>query len=341
MNKSIVLKTNWSVFSEERDVIYGISIISIMLFHFFESILTSDCRGTQRFVAQIYNRFIGSVGVEFFLFLSGVGLYFSLQKDKDCAHFFEKRLKKVLPTYFIVAVVYWWLVDIVIQKKAVNCFFEDIFFLTFIKKGIRTYWYVLFIIIAYTCYPMVYKLLKSKLNEKIQHNILIAAALTIQFVPRLLIPQIYLNIEILLCRFLIFFIGCWCGKKVYCQKPITQIEVFELCFGAVLMVSASISKTKGLIEILGNRILMCFWGIFLLFVLVSILKFVSNRVKVSLKMLGGMSYELYLTHVTLRALMNIIGMNTCYIKNYILCIIGSFILSIVLNTWHRKIWVKF
>ena len=339
MNKSMALKTNWSIFSEERDTIYGISIISIMLFHFFESVLTSDWG--QRFVAQIYNRFIGSVGVEFFLFLSGVGLYFSLQKDENYVHFLVKRFKKVLPTYFIVAGMYWWLVDIVIRKRAVNCFFEDVFFLTFIKEGIRTYWYVLFIIIAYVCYPMVYKLLKSKLNDKIQLSVLTAVALAIQFVPRLLIPQIYVNIEILLCRFLVFFIGCWCGRKVYCQESIAPAEVLEFCFGAVLMGIASISKTKGLIEILGNRILMCFWGIFLLFILASILKFVPNKVKVSLKMLGGMSYELYLTHVAIRALMNIIGINTCYIKNYVLCIIGSFILSIVLNTWHKRIYVTF
>ena len=65
-----------------------------MLFHFFESVLISDCGGGQRFIAQIYNRFIGSVGVEFFLFLSGVGLYFSLQKDDDYVHFWMKRLKK-------------------------------------------------------------------------------------------------------------------------------------------------------------------------------------------------------------------------------------------------------
>lgn len=37
MNKSMALKTNWSIFSEERDTIYGISIISIMLFHFLRA----------------------------------------------------------------------------------------------------------------------------------------------------------------------------------------------------------------------------------------------------------------------------------------------------------------
>lgn len=253
----------------------------------------------------------------------------------------DEKIKKMLPTYFIVAGIYWWLVDIVIQKKAANCFFEDIFFLTFIKEGIRTYWYVLFIIIAYVCYPMVYKLLKSKLNDKIQLGVLTAAALAIQFVPRLLTSQIYVNIEILLCKFLVFFIGCWCGKKVYCQKPITPTEVLGFCFGAVLLAAASISETKGLIEILGNRFLMCFLGIFLLFVLASALKFVPIKATASLKMFGGMSYELYLTHVAIRALMNIIGMNTCYIKNYMLCIIGSLILSIVLNTWHKKIYVTF
>ena len=30
------LKTNWNVFSKNRDAIYGVAIISIIIFHFFE-----------------------------------------------------------------------------------------------------------------------------------------------------------------------------------------------------------------------------------------------------------------------------------------------------------------
>ena len=74
------LKTNWNVFSKNRDAIYGVAIISIIIFHFFEDVASSNISGG-RFAGEIYNTFVGSVGVEFFIFLSGVGLYFSMTKD--------------------------------------------------------------------------------------------------------------------------------------------------------------------------------------------------------------------------------------------------------------------
>lgn len=41
----MVLKTNWNAFSKNRDAIYGIAIISIMIFHFFEDVASSDFLG--------------------------------------------------------------------------------------------------------------------------------------------------------------------------------------------------------------------------------------------------------------------------------------------------------
>ena len=85
------LKTNWNVFSKNRDAIYGVAIISIIIFHFFEDVASSNISGG-RFAGEIYNTFVGSVGVEFFIFLSGVGLYFSMTKDSRVRYFFQKRL---------------------------------------------------------------------------------------------------------------------------------------------------------------------------------------------------------------------------------------------------------
>ena len=269
--------------------------------------------------------------------MSGVGLFFSLQKDENYVHFWVKRLKKVLPTYFIVAGMYWWLVDIIIQKKAVNCFFEDIFFLTFIKEGIRTYWYVLFIIIAYVCYPMVYKFLKSKLNDKIQLGVLTAVALAIQFMPRLLTSQIYVNIEILLCRFLVFFIGCWCGKKVYQNACINNIDKMGILFGVMIMLCGFLPVTKIVVSKLGFRILMCFWGIFLLYCIAVSMRKMPKRIVKILEQFGKMSYELYLTHVAIRALMNVIGIKTFYFQNYVFCILISLFLTYTIVKLQKKL----
>jgi hypothetical protein len=43
MNISVMnSKDNWNIFSKNRNAIYGVAIISIMIFHFFEDIANSS-----------------------------------------------------------------------------------------------------------------------------------------------------------------------------------------------------------------------------------------------------------------------------------------------------------
>lgn len=87
------------------------------------------------FLGKLYNTFIGSVGVEFFVFLSGVGLYFSMSKDSNILHFFQKRIKRILPAYLMVAIPYWIVIDLIIMQKGVKMFAFDFGFVTFLHKG--------------------------------------------------------------------------------------------------------------------------------------------------------------------------------------------------------------
>lgn len=326
------LKTNWNSFSKNRDAIYGVAIISILIFHFFEDVASSNISGGGRFVGEIYNTFVGSVGVEFFVFLSGVGLYFSMTKDSRILCFFQKRLKKILPAYLIVTVPYWIAVDVVCKQKGWAVFAADISFITFFAHGTRTFWYVLFIGLAYLTYPVVYKVLHTKYTEYFQLVVLIMIALLIQLLPKIILLELYSNIEIMLGRFLAFFLGCWCGKKVYQNELINNKEKVGIFFGAGLMLGNCLPITKCVVNKLGYRILMCFWGIFLLYCLTVNLKKIPQRISWILQRFGNASYELYLTHVAIRAFMNLIGIRTYYLQNYILCVLVSlFLTSIIIK----------
>lgn len=337
----MVLKTNWNAFSKNRDAIYGIAIISIMIFHFFEDVASSDfLGGGVAFATKIYNMFIGSVGVEFFAFLSGIGLYFSMTKDSNVLHFFYKRVKRILPTYFVVAILYWCVEDFVIKQNGLAAFIADISFATFFTQGTRTFWYVLFILLAYLSYPCVYKFLHTELPEHLQLLALIATALVIQFLPKAIVPTLYANIEILLGRFLIFFIGCWSGKKVYKNERITEREQMGFLFGFGLMLGDHLPIIKCVVSKMNHRSLMCFWGIFLLYFLAVNLEKGPQKLMSFLQRFGKSSYELYLTHVAIRAYMNTIGLRTCYLQNYILCIavsIGIVFTIVRLQRQRRKI----
>ena len=91
MNISVMnSKDNWNIFSKNRNAIYGVAIISIMIFHFFEDIANSNLSGGGLgFLGKLYNTFIGSVGVEFFVFLSGVKRfqYFAFFSEENKENF--------------------------------------------------------------------------------------------------------------------------------------------------------------------------------------------------------------------------------------------------------------
>lgn len=94
MNKYMDLKTNWSIFSKNRSSIYGVAIISIIIYHYFEDVAALNLTGGGlRQICQLYNTFISSVGVEFFVFCPGWTLFF-VGKSQILCTFLTKRAKR-------------------------------------------------------------------------------------------------------------------------------------------------------------------------------------------------------------------------------------------------------
>lgn len=49
----------------------------------------------------------GNVGVDIFLFLSGVGLWFAWTKTPSVNHFYRRRLIRILPTWLICSTAFY------------------------------------------------------------------------------------------------------------------------------------------------------------------------------------------------------------------------------------------
>lgn len=65
------------------------------------------------------------------------------------------------------------------------------------------------------------------------------------------------------------------------------------------------------------------------------LKKIPQRIRWILQRFGNASYELYLTHVAIRAFMNLIGIRTYYLQNYILCVLVSLLLTSIIIKLQR------
>lgn len=92
------MQISWNILSKYRNELYGFSILWIILFHGLNVKNSSLCKEL-----EVLSGFIkhGNCGVEIFLFLSGMCLYYSFKNNEKVVQFYIKRLKRILIPFFI------------------------------------------------------------------------------------------------------------------------------------------------------------------------------------------------------------------------------------------------
>lgn len=100
---------------------------------------------------------ISDIGVDIFLFASGVGVYFALHKYGRFWPYMRSRLFRVLPAYLLVAVPWFAYQDIVLGGSR-KLFLKDVTMITFWLDGRMTFWYVSAILVLYIVSPVYLKL---------------------------------------------------------------------------------------------------------------------------------------------------------------------------------------
>ena len=80
--------------SKYRTELMGFAILWIFLFH--SNIYIPEFLAPFKFVKAI-----GYSGVDIFFLLSGLGLSFSISKNTSLVQFYKKRLKRIIPTFWV------------------------------------------------------------------------------------------------------------------------------------------------------------------------------------------------------------------------------------------------
>ena len=213
-------KLNLYSISEARNVIFGIVTLWIGLFHSFK--LTMSCYTGNKVVNDIFNAIkgTGNAGVDVFLLLSGIGLYFSFTKDSRVSVFLKKRFKRVLPTAVLISVVFFFF--LYVFGKQNGDFFQYLSRLTFtwfFISGERVFWFVSMILVMYLLFPLMYKAIERFRWRAMV--VMIPGVLAINFLLMAVVPYYYSLIEIALCRIPIFIFGIWLGKFVMEKKEVS------------------------------------------------------------------------------------------------------------------------
>ena len=224
--------------SEYRGEIYGISIFWVILFHVKQSHYFPNIKGSSLYHALMEFVGMGNMGVDIFLFLSGICLYFSFTKNPDCYAFIKKRIARIAyPVCFISMLL--WLQYLMMHRISIWGFVNRVFLLQYWIDGDRQVWYISLLMILYFTYPYIYRFFFEK-NDVISSTyrtvglIFIIVIITVGIYFEY--PRLYQAIDLALPRVPVFLTGCFCGKFVYEKRhiplmiPLVTIVLFVVSY---------------------------------------------------------------------------------------------------------------
>lgn len=306
----------YDLMSKYRSELFGIAIISIMLFHYFE---ISYDKGVIAKLAYAYLVVIDRVGVPIFLILSGMGLFFSMMKDESPAKFYLRRCSRLLVPYFIVAVPSFAVMDFLIHKNTVGTFFMDLFFL----NGNHQFWFIALIFVMYLIFPLLFKVFKSGKHNFIKMVILIALSVGINLLTEKFLPDIYAKAEIGLTRVPAFIIGVYFGYKVYHKEKIRWQFWAASVLCVAFCVVARLYLPDNFVRYGEN-----FYAVPLAILIPLLLEIISwSSLNKFFGFFGSMSLELYMVHTALRTMMRDVGMAVWNPLYYLVMLIIAVALS--------------
>lgn len=134
--------------STYRSELMGLSILWIMMLHFTFTQVTP-----LGFVAQY-----GFAGVDIFMFVSGLGLFYSLDKNSDPLQFYKKRLLRIFPTYYIIG----FFDNIIVEHDSFLTFLFRYTTIGYWTGHIYAGWFIPSIIFLYLVAPLIKYVIDKK-----------------------------------------------------------------------------------------------------------------------------------------------------------------------------------
>ena len=318
--------------SEYREELFGIAILSIMFFHFTVIYLDFYESGQSLFYISInrFNKLIGSAGVDAFVFLSGVGLYFSFSGNSDILRFYSRRYKRIIPPYVIVAGTFWLFADAIYTDRGLTRWLEDFTFITFFREGVNNFWFIAFIAGMYLVFPLLYKLIFGSSAGWLIFIFLTAAALLLPVWVHIHEPEIYSRLNIALTRVPWFIAGTFAGRFIKERRNIPHIIAMAVILaGPVCKYYIAVKGIKGPLSRYATGLL----AISLMLLFIYVIRLLQNA-KILRKVLcffGNYSLEFYLLHVALWGILAGAGATLYKPGSYMMLICAAMIMAPLLS----------
>lgn len=306
---------SFSSFSSYRNAIYGVAALWIVMFH---GMGLSYIQMPESLWLLDKTFRMGNVAVDIFIFLSGVGLYFSFSKGPKLGDFYKKRFVRVYIPYLLMTLPYiiYCLVDGQIDVPLMIKAILTINFWTNETTPID-FWYISLVLVLYLLYPLIYKFMfrpvkKGKLSqgkrEFIRMLMLVLVTLAVSLILFYFVKDVYVVIDRALSRIAAFIVGCYFGKLVKEKK---RFNIVFLILSVAVFIGAYplYVGAESLLHGVWARYYGSLTGIALVFILSQLFILLSYiKIDKILAFFGAFSLEIYI--------MSILGRKLFYNSEY-------------------------
>lgn len=215
--------------SKYRTMLMGFAMILVAIFH---SSLKIDHIPILGFV-----KFIGDMGVDIFFFVSGLGMYYSFQKNNTTVEFYKKRILRIIPVWVVINLIVQ-IYGILMTNQTIEKSLLNLSGLSFWLTGSLFYWYVPAIIVLYLVTPIFMKMFKCNICKAYAY--MFACLIVLIGICFVLHNS---HLFIFLFRVPIYFVGIYIGKlssqneKISAKelKLVTVLLIVGLAIEAIIM----------------------------------------------------------------------------------------------------------
>ena len=333
----------WGILSKYKLELYGFSIIWIILYHGLNQRYI-DVDSTFKFLKGFIKH--GNCGVELFLFMSGISLFYSLHKNNDIHNFYVKRVKRLLFPFLSISGIYFFYLFLLTNYTISNLLL-DITLMSFWISGNKIAWFVALIIPLYFFYPLIYKYVVGThvKNSFLKTIFLCIVIYCLCVLLDISLHNYYRKVEIALSRIPVFLLGCFIGRYVFQDKIINKnillLSLVFFVYGLQYFYLYQYSLVRA------YRLPYLLVGPSIAIWLCVCLEILHNRsINRFLSKFGLISLELYLSHMVLReiflksSLYSTIHYKSNFVLYILICGFGAFAISSVVNCIHKKLYNK-
>ena len=275
-----------------REELMGIATLLVLLNHS----KTFEWNGHFGILKKMFSE--GGMGVDIFLLLSGIGMYYSFAKGEDRSGFYKRRFLRIVPIYFPLAIIFLAIIECLGKFHLAN-YILRVTTASYWINGDGIYWYVSYILIFYLLYPFIYKyLLKGDANPFLS----IALMFAVEVIVLIFFNQYYVKMQFALSRLPITVLACYLGKYAYENKEVKAISIGVLLVPFMILRGIRIVFVPEVYEALVTFLVKTanmFLIIFFVYFYYGMRNMIFAWIKNVLQFFGKYSLEIYLIHISL------------------------------------------